>query len=174
MSQDGTGPAVDSPAWRAQRVTKTEAGRAEIKQRQFQLSRPARNLLLIVDANRSIEGWLEAVNGCTAADMAMLLAEGLVEAQSAAPAPAPAPAAPRISFAQALEAKSYKTLYDRLTAEARPRLGLMKSYKVILEVERCSGPEEIRQLAQCFVEMVREAQGDAAALAVAQILVAPG
>jgi acyl-CoA synthetase (AMP-forming)/AMP-acid ligase II len=82
--------------------------------------------------------------------------------------------APRMSLAQALETKGYQTLYDRITAEARPRLGLIKGYKLILEVERCSGPAEIRALAQRFVEQVRAADGDAAAVALAQTLLAPG
>jgi hypothetical protein len=82
-------------------------------------------------------------------------------------------AAPRMSLAQALEARSYKALYDRITAEARPRLGLIKGYKMILEVERCGGPADIRALAQRFVDTVRDTQGDPAGMALAQVLIAP-
>ena len=84
------------------------------------------------------------------------------------------PGAPRMSLAQALETKSYQILYDRITAEARPRLGLLKGYKLILDVERCQGPAEIRALAQRFVEQVRAADGDSAGVALAQVLLAPG
>ena len=53
------------------------------------------------------------------------------------------------------------------------RLGLIKGYKLILEVERCNGPAEIRALAQRFVEQVRDNNGDAAGVAIAQVLLAP-
>jgi len=173
MTDTGPGPAL------ASRYARTEAGRAEIQRRAVPLSRPGRNLLLTIDASRSAEAWLGLVQGATAADLRALIDAGLVaEAQAAAGVPGPAaPAAgapPRMSLAQALETKGYQALYDRITAEARPRLGLIKGYKLILEVERCSGPAEIRALAQRFVEQVRAADGDTAAVALAQVLLAPG
>jgi hypothetical protein len=150
------------------RYGKTEAGRAEIRNRALPLSRPARNLLLIIDASRNGEGWLGLVQGCGPADLAALRDAGLVAEATAA-----APLAGRMSLAQALETKGYLVLYQRITAQARPRLGLLKSYRLVLEVERCSGPVAIRALAQRFVEQVREADGDAAAIALAQVLIAP-
>jgi hypothetical protein len=177
-----TAPGTGSP----RRYAKTEAGRAEIRQRALPLSRPARNLLLIIDASRTGEGWLAMVQGCGAAELQSLVDAGLVAAQVGAPgvpeaaAPVPAasagaaPAVPRMSLAQALETKSYQVLYDRITAEARPRLGLIKGYRMILEVERCSGAPEMRALAQRFVEQVRDADGDGAGVALAQVLLAPG
>ncbi len=153
----------------AARYTKTDAGRAEIQAKSLPLSRPARNLLLIIDAGRTAQEWLGLVQGATPADLQALLQAGLVADQALAAA-----AAPRLSLAQALEAKSYQTLYARITAEARPRLGLIKGFKLVLEVERCAGPAEIRQVALRFVEQVRLTQGDAAALGLAQTLLAPG
>ena len=167
MTDTGPGPAL------ASRYARTEAGRAEIQRRALPLSRPGRNLLLTIDASRSGEAWLGLVQGATVADLRALVDAGLVAEAQAGPAPAPA-GAPRMSLAQALETKGYQTLYDRITAEARPRLGLIKGYKLILEIERCSGPAEIRALAQRFVEQVRAADGDAAAVALAQTLLAPG
>ncbi len=192
-----------SPTGLAARFAKTEVGRAEIRAKVLPLSRPARNLLLIIDTTRTGEGWLAMVQGSTPADLHALLQAGLVApgmagtgGSGAAGAstggagtggsgtggsstggagigtPA-ADAAPRMSLAQALAARSYKTLYDRITAEARPRLGLIKGYKLILEVERCNGPAEIRALAQRFVEQVRDNNGDAAGVAIAQVLLAP-
>jgi len=151
----------------AARYAKTDAGRVEIQRKTLPLSRPGRNLLLIIDAGRTADAWLELVQGATPADLQALLEAGLVTAAS------DAPAAPRMTLAQALESKGYKSLYDRVTSEARPRLGLIKGYKLILDVERCQGPTEIRQLALRFVEQVRAAQGDAAAMALAQLLLAP-
>lgn len=151
------------------RLAKTEAGRTEIQRKSLPLSRPARNLLLIVDTSRPAEAWMGLVQGATPADLQALLQAGLVGDQAAVEAPA----AQRVSLAQALEAKGYQTLYARITAEARPRLGLIKGYKLILDVERCAGPAEIRALALRFVEQVRLIQGDAAALGLAQTLIAP-
>jgi hypothetical protein len=151
----------------AARLAKTDAGRTEIQRKSLPLSRPARNLLLIIDPGRPAQDWIGLVQGATAADLQALLRDGLVVEQAAPPA------APRMSLAQALEARSYRALYDRITAEARPRLGLIRGYKLVLEVERCAGPVEIRQLALRFVEQVRLTQGDTAALALAQTLLAP-
>jgi hypothetical protein len=168
VSDGGSVPAL------AARFARTEAGRAEVQGRSLPLSRPARNLLLTIDASRSGDAWLGLVQGATAADLLALVDAGLV-APTAPPAGAALPPVqPRMSLAQALETKSYQTLYDRVTAEARPRLGLLKGYRLILEVERCPGPGEIRALAQRFVEQVRAADGDTAAVALAQVLLAPG
>ena len=167
------------------RYAKTEAGRAEIRQRALPLSRPARNLLLIIDPSRSGEGWLAMVQGCGAAELQSLVDAGLVSAQVGATAapkatpPAPAasmrtaPALPRMSLAQALETKSFEVLCRRVIAEARPRLGRIKGYWLALEVDHCEGAADIRALAKRFVEQVREAEGDSAAVALAQVLLAP-
>ncbi len=186
------GGSADERLWLAGRFTKTEAGRQEIRLRAQPLSRPARNLLLIIDASRSAAEWLGLVQGCDRAALQALQDAGLIAntvatgagaaaaiaaagspGEQAAAAGAATAAPPRMSLAQALEHRSYKALYDRITAEARPRLGLFKSYKMILEVERCAGPAEIRALAQRFVEQVRDLDGDVAGMALAQVLIAP-
>ena len=168
-------PARDAATASAETYAKTEAGRAEIQRKALPLSRSARNLLLIIDTSRAGAAWLGLVQGASVADLQALLAAGLVAAQAGAAAvAAAAAAAPRMSLAQALETKGHAVLYARITAEARPRLGLIKGYKLILDVERCQGPAEIRALAQRFVEQVRAASGDAAAVALAQVLLAPG
>ena len=80
----------------------------------------------------------------------------------------------RLSLGEALQAQSYRLLYDRLTAEARQQLGLIKGYKLILDIEKCAGPPELRTLALHFVDQVRQAKGDAEARALAQRLASPG
>lgn len=162
----------------ALRYAKTDAGREEIRARVLDLARPARTLLLIIDASRSGDEWVGMVNGAVAADLERLVQARLVVATgpatpAAAPvAPAPGAPAPVASAApasagagleQALQALSYRELYDRLTAEARARLGLIKGYKMVLDIEKCAGAEEIRKLTLRFVAEVRNAQGDAAA-----------
>ena len=166
------------------RLARSERGQQEISARQLNLSRPARNLLLIIDPKRSAADWLGMVRGATADDLQQLLAGGLVAtwgtpatpapAAPTAPVPAAALATGRMSLADALLTQSYKLLYERITAEARPQLGLFKGYKLILEVERCSGPEAIRALALQFVEQVRGVHGDTQARALAQRLADPG
>lgn len=167
------------------RLARTELGQQEISARRLNLSRSARNLLLIIDPKRSAADWLGMVRGTSADDLQLLLDGGLVApwGAAAAPAAAAALAAPaadaivatgRMSLADALQAQSYKLLYDRITAEARPQLGLFKSYKLILEVERCNGADAIRALALQFVEQVRGMHGDTQARALAQRLADPG
>lgn len=156
------------------RYVKTDAGREAIRTRDAALSRPARNLLLIIDDSRSGDEWLGLVGNVTAADLAQLVQAGFVVPAPLAARPAAAAAAPATAAARdpgtraavvavALEALSYRELYDRLTSEARARLGLIKGYRTVLEIEKCAGADEIRQLALRFVEDVRAAQGDDAA-----------
>lgn len=165
------------------RYIKTDAGREAIRTRDAALSRPARNLLLILDDSKSGADWLGLVAGATPADLEQLLQAGYVAesaapppraaARPAAPAPAAVAAAPAASalppgsraavLEAALQALSYRELYDRLTAEARARLGLIKGYRTVLEIEKCAGADEIRKLALRFVDDVRAVQGDEAA-----------
>ena len=174
------------------RVGRTELGQREIAAKTLPLARPARNLLLIIDPKRRAGEWLGLVGGATVDDLQQLLAAGLVAplgpAAAAGPPAAPAAAlaevppvpAPglqvvtaRMSLGEALQGQGYKVLYDRLTAEARAQLGLIKGYKLILDIERCSGPDEIRLLAERFVEQVRTLHGDTKARALAQRLADP-
>lgn len=185
----------DPAPWLGQALGKTEAGRREIGARALPLSRSARNLLLIIDASRSAGQWLALVRGCGPAELQQLLAADLVglaatgggaamappgaavpaAAAAAAPGRAEAPRAPaRMSVADGLQTLGYQVLYDRLTAAARQQLGLIKGYKLILDIEKCAGPPELRSLALQFVEQVRAAKGDAEARALAQRLVDPG
>ncbi|MEK8051613.1 hypothetical protein AACH10_15290 [Ideonella sp. DXS22W] len=174
----------DDPAVAAQRrYAKTEAGRAEVRGRALALSRQARNLLLIIEPGRAAADWMAMVQGCGPAELQALREAGLIApATPAAPvagtaAPAPEAAAPaagtRPTLAQTLAGLGYRTLYDRITAEARPVLGLIKGYRLVLDVERCNGPDELRALALQFVEQVRVTEGPAAALALAGRLTAP-
>ena len=166
------------------RYVKTEAGRAEMKERRLALPRQARLLLVIIDASKSSADWVAAVNGSSEADIERLLAAGLIAPQAAPsraapPAAAPArssaaePSAPRepstpspnlpalsdTALAELVQSLGYRQLYDLLTAQARPRLGLISGYRMVLEVERCSGADDVRALALRFVEAVRQAQG---------------
>ena len=171
---------MDGPALAA-RYARTEAGRAEIQRRALPLTRAGRNLLLTIDASRSAEDWLVLVQGATEGDLLALLQAGLVAAQAAPKAvvpPAaqsaePQAAAPRMSLAQALQTKTQEVLMRRIVAEARPRLGRVRGYMLVVEAEYCISADDVRALAQKFVEQVRERDGERAAIALAQVLIAP-
>jgi len=149
---------------------KTEAGRAEIKSRALALSRVARNLLLVLDASKTARQWLALVQGATEADFELLLQHALVAAPfgataaipAAGAAAAPAPAASPVLALDGSELPQlgYEELYAYLTRHAKQYLGLMKGYRVVLDVERCGNLHELQMLAQRFVEQVREAQGE--------------
>ena len=176
--------------WLGLALGKTEAGRREITERALPLSRSARNLLFSIDLNRSAGEWLALVRGSGPVELQQLLAAGLIGRAAGPAAPAPpagigAPVQPaaaaepprttaRMSLADALEGLNYQVLYDRLTLEARQQLGLFKGYRMILDIEKCSGPPELRALALQFVEQVRLGKGDADARALAQRLADPG
>lgn len=181
--------AGDPPDLQSLRMGRTALGQQEITAKKVTLARPARNLLLIIDHKRSAGEWLGLVRGATLDDLQQLVALGLVApgaraaVASAAAAPTPSSAADtvpglqvataRMSLSEALQGQGYKLLYDRLTAEARPQLGLIKGYKLILDIERCNGPDEIRLLAERVVEQVRALHGDTKARALAQRLADP-
>ena len=170
---------------------KTEVGRREIRERAISLTRSGRNLLLIIDASKSGNDWLKLVQGSTGNDLVQLIEAGLVTLQAAGASaragtsaratggaavgstgPSAASAAGP-NLAQVLDTLSYRQLYDLITSQARPRLGLIKGYKMVLEVERCNGAEEIRALAARFVDLVREVQGEPEAQVLCRILGMP-
>lgn len=212
------------------RYVKTEAGRQAIRDRQQGLSRPARNLLLIIDGQRPGAEWVTLVQGSSEADLAQLIDGGLIEAvggsaaapaavpTAVAPAAASAPTAPAAStappslppaaatlppaepapdpaepaagkpakgmtalmpeddtrpIAERLQEVGYRHLYDTMTSQARPLLGLIKGYRMVLDVEKCNGPDELRKLALRFVDEVRAAQGVGAAYRITEALCRP-
>ena len=72
-----------------------------------------------------------------------------------------------------LQAVGYRHLYDTMTSRARPLLGLIKGYRMVLDVEKCNGPDEIRRLALRFINEVRGAQGVGAAYRITEQLCRP-
>ena len=145
-----------------QRFAKTETGRAEIKASTRKLPRSARNLLLIIDATRPASDWTQLIHGASELDLTRLLEEGLIESVQVE-AVRGTRSAPVATLKDAVAALSYDQLYGLLTSQARDRLGLIKGFRMILEVEKCAGLPALQALAVRFVDMVREAQGDGAA-----------
>jgi hypothetical protein len=156
------------------------------------LGRPVRNLLIVINDSRTIDEWLTGVNGVTAGDVSLLRELGLIAEVGVSSTPASSPAKPgdlRESAAkptvatpraaapaapaaadtgdwqrtqQVIRAASYSALYDALNSIGKAKLGLVKGYRFALEVEKCSGPEEIRTLALKFAEQLRVDHGMAA------------
>ena len=166
-----------------QRYQKTEAGRAEIKARSLTaLSRSGRNLLLVMDSSRSAREWLAMVQGATAGDVELLLSQGLIGSLSAAVARPPAPAATSATAstaatesqpAAAPASAGYAELYGYLTGNAKPFFGLIKGYRIVLEVERCSDLPALQELAERFAINVEREHGAAKAREVRQSLGLP-
>lgn len=141
------------------RYTKTDAGRDEIKSSTHKLPRTARNLLLIIDGTRTGEEWVKLVQNATPADLDLLAETQLVAKVNRPLSSAEAAAEATAALQVALSRLSYEELYALLTNQARERFGLIKGYKMVLEVEKCSGPDEIKALALRFVQMVQDEQG---------------
>jgi hypothetical protein len=166
---------------------KTEAGRTEIRERHLPLSRSARNLLLMLDGSRPARQWIEMIKGTSEADLVFLLGHGLIAASEGGGKPAPAPAtttstaatttldlelelptpadepAPPPPAAEASGAMGFDELYDYLTGNARKHLGLIKGYRLVLEVERCTDLVALQHQAWKLVAGVEESEGAAAA-----------
>ncbi len=74
----------------AEYFRKTERGRREVRERSLNLSRTARNLLLILDSSKSLTAWIEMIQGATLADAVALLEAGLIESPPPATGERPA------------------------------------------------------------------------------------
>jgi len=91
--------------------------------------------------------------------------------RTAAPAASLGPETVPMTIAPQMAAPSaYDQLYAALTSQARERLGLIKGYKLILDIERCADHDALQALARKFVLKVRDSQGPDAARQVERIL----
>jgi hypothetical protein len=137
------------------RCVKTKAGYAQIRHPELALSRAARDLLFIIDGARSVADWLALVHGATVSDFDRLRTQGLIETTSSA-------AGLDDAYGDdPLGTVTYDDLYKMLTAQAKTRLGLIKGYKLILALEKCTTLAELRQLAQRFVVQVSKENDEA-------------
>jgi hypothetical protein len=149
----------------AEAFARTEAGRAEIQARGVPMSRPARNLLMVIDASCSGDAWIGKVNGSTPADLDVLINAGLVAPQGGRGGKAGAGKTvyQRIPVEVAVRDWTYDALYTLLTHEAKERFGLIKGYRLILKIEGCADLAGIQAVALDFVEQIRKAHGEESA-----------
>ncbi len=138
------------------RYRRTKAGRAQFREQTVPLSRPARNLLLMIDESHTGAQWVQLVQGSSAADLSQLISMRFVAALDS---PIPAEDARRQTLNEALQRWGYDELSKFLTAEVRERFGLLRGYGMILKIEGCSGLDELRAVAVKFVESVQKSHG---------------
>ena len=142
----------------ASTFVKTSAGAAEMRLRAQSITRAARDLLFVIDGSRTAAAWAALIHGTTDADIKHLVEKGLI---ANAQAKAQAQKAARVlTLDEAIATLSYEQLYGVLTTQARPRLGLIRGCKLVLETERCAGLPELQKLASRFFLMVRKTQGE--------------
>jgi len=141
----------------ADSYVRTEAGKAEIRAHDIKLSRPARNLLMVIDASCNGDQWITKVNGSTPADLDVLLAAKLIALQGGVAAKI---VYQRIPVDVAVRDWTYDALYTLLTHEAKERFGLIKGYRLILKIEGCSDLAGMQNVALDFVEQIRKAHGE--------------
>ena len=149
---------------------RTESGHREVLERHAALSRPARTLLLLIDASRQAQGWIDDIDGCAVQDLHTLLQGGLVEPFVQKPPQAD----PQVDLAKALERWEFQPLYALLTSELRDRFGLFKGFRLVMKLEKCSGIGELRAFALDFGERLRREHGEAAFRNLCRRLVQPG
>lgn len=140
----------------AEAYARTEAGKAEIRAHSIKLSRPARNLLMVIDASCSGDAWIGKVNGSTPGDLEVLIAAKLIAPQGGAARTV----YQRIPVEVAVRDWTYDALYTLLTHEAKERFGLIKGYRLILKIEGCSDLAGMQAVALDFVEQIRKAHGE--------------
>lgn len=142
------------------RYVRTAAGQAEIGARALGLSRAARNLLLVINASKTAQEWLQALAGVHSEDLAYLLELGLLtpEAQPLSPSLSPEQMAWQ-ALSKRINAASYDQLYTALTAQAKAQLGVMKGYRMVLELEKADGVEGLRKIAQQFADEIKASKG---------------
>lgn len=142
------------------RYVRTAAGQAEIGARALGLSRAARNLLLVINASKTAQEWLQALPGIHSEDLAYLLELGLLGREAAPSAPSGTPE--QLAW-QALTLRlntaSYDQLYTALTAQAKVQLGVMKGLRMVLELEKADGVEALRSFGLRFAEQVKAQHG---------------
>ena len=71
-------------------------------------------------------------------------------------------------------ALGFKELYDCLTEMIREQMGVLKAFKYTLDVEKASTVDDLRAVAQRFIDDVQKQKGDSAANMVRRALGMPG
>lgn len=155
---------------------KTEAGRVEMQAKALVKERAQRNLLLLIDGQKSEEMLLANVVGIKPDDFTALEALGLIEplagpaGRSARPAPAVAPAAASAAPAATTTVDipteaaplDYAHFTETLTQLISKELGL-RGFTLTLAVEKAGTTEELMEVARRAIDQIRDRKGAPAA-----------
>ena len=145
----------------AEAYVRTEAGKAEIRAHSIKLSRPARNLLMVIDASCTGDAWIGKVNGSTPGDLDVLLAARLIVPKDGDGGRRWYTSASRWTWPCATGCT--RRCCTLLMHEAKERFGLIKGYRLILKIEGCSDLAGMQAVALDFVEQPRKAHGEESA-----------
>jgi hypothetical protein len=156
---------------------KTDAGRAEMQSKALIKERVQRNLLLLIDGQKSEEMLLANLSGVNHDDFATLQMLGLIEPVSGkggvatSPAPlSPAPAAAAPAAAAPVESGlDYAQFTAALTQLISKELGL-RGFTLTLAVEKANTIEQLKDVAEKTIAQIREKKGDPAAKAARRAL----
>ncbi len=147
---------------------KTDAGRTEMQARALIKERALRNLLLLIDGNKSEEMLLANLAGIEPGHFTTLEGMGLIEpaaapaarnaAARAAAAAAAAPAAPKAEPAEPSGPLDYTHFTQTLTQLISKELGL-RGFTLTLAVEKAGTIEELREVANRALDQIRDRKG---------------
>jgi len=147
---------------------KTDAGRAEMQERRLVRERAQRNLLLLIDGQKSEAMLLANVAGIAADDFRMLQELGLIAPVAPKPAPtppaasAPPPAKPTPTApAPSAGPLDYGQFTATLTQLISKQLGL-RGFPLTLAVEKAATIDELKSVAERTLAQIRERKGEAA------------
>jgi hypothetical protein len=140
---------------------KTEAGRAEMQAKALIKERAQRNLLLLIDGQKTEEMLLANVAGITADDFTALEGMGLIEPVLTSPGRSGKSASASPPPAEPVEL-DYGRFTEALTQLISRELGL-RGFTLTLAVEKAGTIEELKEVARRTLDQIRERKGDAAA-----------
>lgn len=150
---------------------KTDAGRVEMQSRSLVKDRARRNLLLLIDGNKSEEMLLANLAGITADDFQELRkldliapAVGAVTVGQGSRSSTPEAVRPTVPLPLPMTAEplDYPQFTAALTKIISSNLGL-RGFTLTLAVEKASTIEELRDVARRALEQIRERKGDSVA-----------
>ncbi len=162
---------------------KTDSGRAEINTRALVPERVRRNLLLLIDGNRSQDALLNSVAGSTAGDIDQLARLGLITRVRGDAAPVSAfgrlPTQASAVFGSTSvdvdlllderPAPSYAQLTARLTHLISSELGL-RGFRLTLAVEKAADANQLMPVADRVIADIEQRKGAAAAQKARQLI----
>lgn len=143
---------------------KTESGHREALGGRLAITRPVRNLLLVINATQPLTYWLSNVRGVSADAVLWLEQHGLVIDVShvRAQGQSPEAVAERQVWMQGLgliEQASPVVLRETMRKAAWATLKGLRAYNFVEELQSCQDDQEIRQAARCLLSQIWSEHG---------------